>query len=412
MSQFLKKTAAFWATIAPGIFLIGYNIGTGSITTMASAGAAYNMTMTWALLLSCIFTYVLIIAFSRYTMVTGRTAMWGFRSNFGRPVTIFIMLSMLFGELVSCMGVMGVVTQVLQEWSRPLTSDGEGFSMFWMALFFCALLYYIFWQGKQSFFEKILSIFVFIMGAAFLLTMFMVIPHPMDIIEGLVPRIPDDSNAFMIVAGMVGTTMGGILYVVRSILVSEKGWKIEDMKLQKRDARISVSLMFFLSFAVMACAAGTMYPLGLKVDNAIDMVKLMEPLAGRLAVSAFVAGIVAAGLSSLFPIIILAPWLFSDYMGIKRDLTRPWVRITVLICTLCGLVVPVFGGSPVGVMIFSQTLAIIATPLVVALMMILLNKRSEMGEYTATLRDNIMYWIVLIFSVVIAVVGIMGIFDL
>ena len=206
--------------------------------------------------------------------------------------------------------------------------------------------------------------------------------------------------------------MGGILYVVRSILVSEKGWKIEDMKLQKRDARVSVSLMFFLSFAVMACAAGTMFPLGLKVDNAIDMVKLMEPLAGRLAVSAFVAGIVAAVLSSLFPIIILAPWLFSDYMGIKRDLTRPWVRIIVLVCTLCGLVVPVFGGSPVGVMIFSQTLAIIATPLVVALMMILLNKRSEMGEYKATLRDNVMYWIVLIFSVVIAVVGIMGIFNM
>ena len=59
-----------------------------------------------------------------------------------------------------------------------------------------------------------------------------------------------------------------------------------------------------------------------------------------------------------------------------------------------------------------QTLAIIATPLVVALMMILLNKRSEMGEYKATLRDNVMYWIVLIFSVVIAVVGIMGIFNM
>ena len=35
-----------------------------------------------------------------------------------------------------------------------------------------------------------------------------------------------------------------------------------------------------------------------------------------------------------------------------------------------------------------------------------------MGEYKATLRDNVMYWIVLIFSVVIAVVGIMGIFNM
>ena len=92
--------------------------------------------------------------------------------------------------------------------------------------------------------------------------------------------------------------------MVRSILISEKGWHIEDMKLQKRDAAVSVSIMFLLSFAVMACAAGTMFTKGLTVDNAIDMVKLMEPLAGQLAVSMFVAGIVCAGVSSLFPIII------------------------------------------------------------------------------------------------------------
>lgn len=70
MKNIIKKIALFWATIAPGIFLVGYNIGTGSITTMASAGASYGMTLTWALALSCLFTYVLIIAFSRYTIIT------------------------------------------------------------------------------------------------------------------------------------------------------------------------------------------------------------------------------------------------------------------------------------------------------------------------------------------------------
>ena len=55
MKNIIKKIALFWATIAPGIFLVGYNIGTGSITTMASAGASYGMTLTWALALSCFF---------------------------------------------------------------------------------------------------------------------------------------------------------------------------------------------------------------------------------------------------------------------------------------------------------------------------------------------------------------------
>ncbi len=86
----------------------------------------------------------------------------------------------------------------------------------------------------------------------------------------------------LIMAGMVGTTMGAILYVVRSILVQEKGWERRDLKAERRDAIVSVSMMFILSVAVMAAAAGTLHPLGLKVDNAIDMVKLMEPLAGQV----------------------------------------------------------------------------------------------------------------------------------
>ncbi len=53
----IKKIAAFISTIGPGIFLIGYNIGTGSVTTMAVSGSSYGMTLIWPLLLSCLFTF-------------------------------------------------------------------------------------------------------------------------------------------------------------------------------------------------------------------------------------------------------------------------------------------------------------------------------------------------------------------
>ena len=46
----------------PGLFLIGYNIGTGSIVTMSKAGATYGMALLWLLVLSCVFTYVLLMA--------------------------------------------------------------------------------------------------------------------------------------------------------------------------------------------------------------------------------------------------------------------------------------------------------------------------------------------------------------
>jgi manganese transport protein len=42
----LKKIQIGLSTIGPGLFLIGYNIGTGSVTTMAKVGAEYGMTLT------------------------------------------------------------------------------------------------------------------------------------------------------------------------------------------------------------------------------------------------------------------------------------------------------------------------------------------------------------------------------
>ena len=60
------------ASLLPGIFLIGYNIGTGSLTAMSKAGANYGTDLLWAVLLSCLITWYLINFFSRFTMVTGR----------------------------------------------------------------------------------------------------------------------------------------------------------------------------------------------------------------------------------------------------------------------------------------------------------------------------------------------------
>ncbi len=374
---------------------------------MASAGAEYGMSLTWALLLSCLFTYSLMIAFSRYTMVTGQTVLHGFRTHFGAPVTLFILVSLLSAEVMSSMGLMGVAAEVIGEWSRPLTADGEGFNQLGVALFFAVLLGFVCWQGKQSVFEKVLSLFVFIMGLSFLATLFVVTPSPEVILRGLKPSIPDHGNALMVVSSMVGTTMGAILFVVRSILVADKGWTMADMRMQKRDAAVSVIMMFVLSFAIMACAAGAMP--GEKIENAIQMVKLIEPLAGRIASAVFVGGIVAAALSSLFPILLLAPWLIADYQGKKCDMTSTQTRLLILAGLLCSLAVPLFGGRPVRVMIASQTLAVIATPLVVLFMTILLNRRRIMHENRPKIWQNGIYVLVFLFSAMMAVFGIAAI---
>lgn len=408
MSSLYKKFLAFVVSIGPGLFLVGYNIGTGSITTMASAGAAHGMSLTWAVFLSCLFTFILIVVFGRFTLVTGQTALKSFRDHFGKGITVFVMLSLIVSELISSIGVMAVMVQCVQEWSRPLTSSGNGINTILLAALFAGTLIALLFNGRYSLIEKLLSLFVAVMGLSFVITMFMVIPDTTSVIKGLIPEIPGGANSAVLIAGMLGTTMGGVLYVVRSITVKEKKWDISNLKLERKDALISSALMFLLSIAVMACAAGTLYPKGLRVENAIDMIVLLQPLAGRFAISLFVTGIVCAGLSSLFPHYMLVPLLLSDYNDEKLSFQTPRNRVIMACYASVGLFVPIFGGRPVLVLIVSQALTLVVTPLVLILMLILQNKKEIMGKYRASPGMNIVMTVVIAFTIYMTVIGVQG----
>ncbi len=403
-----KKFILFVSAVGPGLFLVGYNIGTGSVTTMASAGANYGMGLSWAVLISCLFSYILIVTFGQYTLVTGKTALQSFKFNFGSSISQVVLWSLIISEMISSIGVMAIVSEVIHEYSKFFSEDGEGLSTVLITLVAGTLIVALLFNSKYSVIEKILIVFVTIMGLSFVLTAILVIEDPTEVIMGMIPNIPNEANAGLIVAGMIGTTMGGVLYVIRSTTVKEKKWNISHLRNEKRDAFISVLLMFLLSLAIMAAAAGTLHPLGLKVNNAIDMVKLLEPLAGKFAITIFVGGLVAAGISSLFPHYVLVPMLLSDYQNKPLDLTQSKNRLIIIFYALLGLVVPVFGGRPVVVMIASQALALLATPLILLLMWVQINRKSDLGEYRAGLGKNIMIGLITLFTIYICVIGFLG----
>jgi len=56
----------FLSGIGPGIFAIGYTIGTGSVTAMIVSGSEHGMQLLWVLFLSCLFSWVLMEAYGRY----------------------------------------------------------------------------------------------------------------------------------------------------------------------------------------------------------------------------------------------------------------------------------------------------------------------------------------------------------
>jgi manganese transport protein len=412
MSNRFSKTLALFL---PGIFLLGFNIGTGSVTAMAKAGATYGMSLLWTIVASCLATYFMINAYGRFTLVTGETALQAFRRHIHPMVGIFFIVALTAGVSGSVMGVMGIVAEISSEWSKTLIEGG--IAPIWFAAFFVALVYFIFWNGTTQVFERSMAVIVAIMAACFILNFFILMPPPVEIAKGLLPTLPDvpldeGRGPFLVIASMVGTTVFSGLFIIRTTLVKEAGWTIADSKKQRNDAFVAVGMMFVISGSIMAAAAGTLYVEGLGLDNASQMIGLLEPLAGSFATTIFVVGIVAAGVSSQFPNVLMLPWLLCDFNQSKRDKTLPRYRIKVLVISLLGLVVPIFEARPIFVMIVSQAFNAVILPVTVACILYLGNRRDLMGEHRNTVTANILLTAILLFSIVTTSMGIRGVWQL
>ena len=416
---FRQKAAKTLALFLPGIFLLGFNVGTGSVTAMAKAGADYGMSLLWTIVASCLCTFFMINLYGRYTLVTGETALYAFRKHIHPSVGLFFIAALTFGVCGSVMGVMGIVAEICFEWSKTVIEGG--ISPVYFAASFSALVFFIFWNGNTQVFERSLAVIVAVMAASFLVNFFIMMPPPVDIVKGLIPSLPDagdmsganrKAGPLLVIASMVGTTVFSGLFIIRTTLVKEAGWTIKDEKTQRRDAIVAVVLMFVISAAIMAAAAGTLHLEGIKLSKASQMITLLEPLAGPLAVSIFALGIVAAGVSSQFPNVLMLPWLICDYTGAERNMKLPKYRALVFFISLLGLVVPIFHARPVLVMIISQAFNAVILPITVGCIFYLTNKHDVMGQYKNNLTANVILCAILLFSLFTSFIGIKGVWQL
>ena len=416
-----QKIAKGLALFLPGIFLLGFNIGTGSVTAMAKAGAEYGMSLLWAIAASCLCTFFMVNLYGRYTLVTGETALEAFRKHIHPGVGIYFIIALTAGVCGSVMGVMGIVADICYEWSKTVVEGG--IAPIYFAIFFVSLVYFIFWNGKTQFFERSLAVIVAIMSASFLINFFIMMPPPLEIISGLIPSIPNvasgvnsngslSSSSLLIIASMIGTTVFSGLFIIRTTLVKEAGWTLLDYKKQRNDAIFSVALMFIISAAIMAAAAGTLYVEGIGLSKASQMIELLEPLAGPLATSIFAIGLIAAGVSSQFPNVLMLPWLLCDYTGSPRDMTITKYRLMVLLISLLGLVVPLFDARPVLVMITSQAFNAVILPITVACIFYLSNRKDLMKAHRNTWVANCILGAILLFSIFTSMTAIKGVLQL
>ncbi|WP_372752553.1 Nramp family divalent metal transporter [Mariniflexile sp.] len=412
--SFLNKIIALVLGFGPGIFAIGYTIGTGSVTSMIVAGSQFNMQLLWVLLLSCFFSGILMFVYGNYALITGDTALYGFKKNlkYGKSLAILIIIGITFGQWNSLMGILGISSNIIYE---ILVINFAGLEhlkyeiVLIIAIVIIVVFYLLLLVGKYTFFEKILVIFVTLMGLSFFLSLCFVQPLTKDVIMGIMPSVPDVPDGKMLVAAFVGTTMAAATFLSRPLFVKGKGWTIKNLDQQKKDSITAAILIFVISGTIMAVAAGALFYEGKVVTQVLDMANTLEPVAGKWAVTIFFFGALSAGLSSIFPCLLIAPLLVADYQSGELDTSSKQFRVITFIACLVALIGPAFGGNPIEIQILSQVFNVFILPLVVLGIIFMVNNKKIMKNYKTSIWVNIGLYAALFFSCVVSYTGVIGI---
>lgn len=381
--------------MAAGFFIMGYVIGTGSVTSMIVSGARYNLSLLWALLLSCIFTGVLLVAVAHLTHTSGKTILHLIREKIHPVISLFLFIVLMVSVLSSIMGVAGIITSLFADWLTNMFQLTLPLGL--VALFLLGFLYALFITGKQRTFFQVLSFLVALMSLSFLISTYLVVDSFADLITWAKPEIPGEGDPQFVIAGMVGTTMAAVVIVSRSYLAETQPAYYP--KKERNNITQTMLATFFVSACIMATATGTLYVNDRFVNNPIEMMYVLEPLAGQWGMSLFVWGTLSAGLSSIFPNMLMVPWLLKDYSRGRLSIQTSKQRIILGgAVVLLGLAVPVLGGKPVMVMIASQALSPLSMPVLVLCILYLLNNKQIIDQKLGWVM-NLALGLVLIFAI-------------
>jgi manganese transport protein len=349
----------------------------GNFATNIQAGAKYNYNLLWVVLVANIIAMLFQALSARLGIVTGRNlaelsreqfpralvwAMWAV-SEIGAMATDLaeflggaIGLSLLFGmPLLVGMVITGVATYAI------LTLQRGGF--------------------RPT--ELLIGGLVGVIGASYLVELFIAPPDWSAVaFHTVVPRL-DDSDAVLLAVGIIGATVMPHAIYVHSGFTQDRIAARTDrerrrlLRFSNREVVLALGLAGLVNMAMVAMAASVFHD-GVHDDVAqIDTAyRTLIPVLGSGAAGVFLVSLLASGLSSSAVGTMAGQVVMQGFVGFRIPL---WLRR--LATMVPAFVVVAVGIDATRALVLSQVALSLILPVPMIALLILTRRRDVMGSY-------------------------------
>jgi Mn2+/Fe2+ NRAMP family transporter len=385
----LRQFAIFLSILGPGIITGSVDNDAGGITTYSVAGALYGYKLLWTLIPSFIALLTVQEMNARMGVVTGKGLADLIRERFGVRITFYIFIFLLiadvgntateFAGVAGSMHIFGVNKYI----SVPLAA---------LAVWVLVL------KGNYKFAER-----VFLLFSVFLLSYVVsaVLAGPEWNVIGsaiITPTVHFDSEYITTVLGIIGTTVAPWMQFYMQSAVIEKGLKISDYKYTLWDVVLGCITTVVVAFFIIVACAATLHVNGVKINEAADAAMALQPLAGALAGQLFAFGLFVASIFSAAILPLATAFYVCEAFGFEAGIDKkfgeaPQFYFLFTVIILIGAGIILIPGAPlITITIWTQVINAILLPVVLICMMIIINNKEIMEEYTNNLTQNIIGW--------------------
>ena len=135
-----------------------------------------------------------------------------------------------------------------------------------------------------------------LMLLAFITTLILSGPVLSEVAAGFIPKIPGGS--FPLVTAFIASCFSIVAAFYQSYLIQERRRLMPDGALVRDKSFTGIFILGLMTALVMICASAVLHQKGIRVNNATDMAKAIEPLFGKYASTLFLCGLFGASFSA------------------------------------------------------------------------------------------------------------------
>jgi manganese transport protein len=392
----LRRWIEYARQMGPAWIISAVACGPATLASVSIAGAAYGYDLLWVVVLSAVFGATAQYLAARIGIIEGKGIVATTEQRLGKVWAWFLAVDAILATYLAALVLMNALVGI--------TSLVTGIKTPWWGIPYALLISLGLIRGGYRWFENICKLLVGLVVCCFIITALQADIGFVEVVRGIIPGVPGGMDSALMIAAILGGAVHITIIGMHTYNTNLRQWTRKDLGLARFDNTLSMGVAFGIySIAIFLVAAAVLHPHHIKIRLATDAALSLGPLLGKNAQVIFLLGLWGAALSTISPTFLAGTYFIFDKMKWPLDAKDRKFRMIVLGGALLSALGPFLKGSFFLLLPLMLALGLCGTPLIIAIILYLLNKKEVAEGYKNSIVLNVLGVLTLLVTTIVAI---------